>query len=89
MALGLEQGQSVCLLVGRCHFLARWQHLGLSLAPLLATLQSALTWVQVVAHEGLLGVLGSWVGSHGPDSWCVARQSREQHEVCPLRVAFM
>lgn len=76
--------------LSHCHFLARWQHLGLSLAPPLATLQSDLTWVQVVAHQGLLGgVLGSQVGSHGSDSWCVARWDKEQHEVCPLTVAFM
>lgn len=85
-----KAGSACGLLVGGCHFLSRWQHLGLPLAPPLGTLQSALTWVQVVAHEGLLGgVLGSRVGSHGPESWCVARWSREQHEVCPLGVAFV
>jgi hypothetical protein len=36
-----------------CHFLARWQPLGLSLALLFR--REALIWVQVVAHQGLLG----------------------------------
>lgn len=54
-----------------CHFLARWQHPGLSLVPPLATLQSTLTWVQVVACQGLLGgVPGSQAGSYGSNT-CV------------------
>lgn len=46
--------------------------------------RSSLTWVQVVAHQGLQGgVLGSQVSSHGPDSWCLARSVGNSMKCAP------